>query len=102
LINKFQKLLRNYKMKDPFNGHIAHPILVNEAEVGQYLSTDSKALIRDFGNAIGLNFIEADTKVYMHGFSYNVQGFSTNLKASEQMRDGLVVGTDFSASEVSL
>lgn len=102
LINKFQQLLKNYKMKDPFSGHIKEPILVNESEIGEYLSGDSKALIKDFGNAVGLNFIEADTKVYMHGFAYNVKGFSTNLKASEQTHTGLIIGTDFSASEVSL
>ena len=102
LVSKFRMLLKNYKMKDPFVGEIKEAIVIKEDDIGEYLSGDSKTLMRDFGNAVGLNFIQADTKVSIHGFAYNVKGFSTNLKAQEQTVDGLIVGTDFSADQVNL
>lgn len=102
LIGKFRKLLKNYKMDDPFTGVISGPVIVNEASVGQYLSDETKEFMNDFGNAVGLNVVKGETKVVMHNFSYDVRDFKTNLKASEQAADGLVVGTDFSASEVTL
>jgi hypothetical protein len=102
LISKFRMLLKNYDMKDPFVGKIKEPILVNEASVGEYLPAESRHLMQDFGNAVGLHMLRAETKVWMHGFSYDVRGFKTNLKASEAQQDGLVIGTDFSASDVRL
>lgn len=102
LVDKFRLLLKNYKMKDPFAGKMEAPILVNESEVGSYLSGDSKELLQSFGNAIGLNLIRTETKVWLHGLAYDVKGFKTNLRASEKLADGLMIGTDFSASEVSL
>lgn len=102
LVNKLRLLLKNYKMNDPFSGRFPEAILVNESEIGGMLPASSKNLIRDFGNAVGLNILRADTKIWMHGFAYDVKGFKTNLKASEEIKDGLIIGTDFSASEVSL
>ncbi len=102
LVSKFRLLLKNYKMTDPFVGRFPEPILLNEAVVGNYLPAESKALISDFGNAVGLSILKAETKVWMHGFAYDVKGFKTDLKTSEGGADGLIVGTDFSASEVNL
>ena len=102
LISKFRMLLKNYKMNDPFTGRFPDPILLNESEVGSMLPVASKDLIRDFGNAVGLNILKAETKVWTHGLAYDVKGFKTNLTASEQAADGLLVGTNFSAEEVSL
>lgn len=102
LVRKIRTLLKNYKMTDPFKGSFAQPIMLNESEVGSMLPADSKELIRDFGNAVGLSIVNGQTKVWMHGFAYDVKGFKTDLKASEVQADGLVLGTDFSASEVNL
>jgi hypothetical protein len=102
LVSKFRLLLKNYKMTDPFVGKFPEPILLNEAVVGKYLPAESKGLINDFGNAVGLSILKAQTQVWMHGFAYDVQGFKTDLKASEAKETDLVVGTDFSASEVNL
>lgn len=101
LITKFRTLLKNFKLSDPFSNTLKEPIVISE-KVEQLLSPDSKDLISDFGNAIGLNVLHAETKVALHDFSYDVKGFKTNLKASEPRPDGLVVGTDFSASVVTL
>lgn len=102
LVKKIRTLLKNYKMNDPFVGKFPQAILLNESEVGPLLPDDSKNLIRDFGNAIGLSLLNGKTHVYMHNFAYDVKGFKTDLKASEVLADGLVMGTEFSASEVSL
>ncbi|MFL5809893.1 MAG: hypothetical protein ACJ749_10260, partial [Flavisolibacter sp.] len=83
LVKKFRTLLKNYKMQDPFVGGFVEPIMLNEAEVGSMLPADSKDLIRDFGNAVGLSIVNGQTKVWMHGFSYDVKGFKTDLKATE-------------------
>lgn len=102
LISKFRTMLKNNKMNDPFVGKVTEPILVSEATVGQYLPASSKSFIESFGNAVGLQMIKSETKVWLHGLSYDVKGFKTNLKASQAVADGLVMGTEFSASEVTL
>jgi hypothetical protein len=102
LITKFRTLLKNNNMSDPFSASFKEPILLNEAEIGTMLPATSKELIRDFGNAVGLNLIHAETKVWIHGLAYEVKGFKTNLKALKQEVEGLTVGTDFSADEVSV
>jgi len=102
LVSKFRLLLKNYNMDDPFEGRFPQPIVLDESEVGEFLPAKSKDLIRDFGDAIGLSVLNAKTKIQMQGFSYDVKGFKTDLKASEVLKDGLVIGTDFSASRVSL
>lgn len=102
LVSKFRMLLKNNKMSDPFKGRFKEPILLNESKVGDMLPAESKELIRDFGNAVGLNVLKADTKVWMHGLAYDVKGFKTNLKAHSQAIDGLSIGTDFSAEEIHL
>ena len=102
LVTKFRTLLKNYKITDPFVGRFPQKILLNELQVGNLLPTESKDLIRDFGTSVGLQFLNAETKVWIEDFSYDVKGFKTELKASEQKADGLVLGTAFSASNVGL
>lgn len=102
LVNKLRLLLKNYQMKDPFIGNFPQAVLLNESEVGEFLPASSKNMIRDFGNAVGLNIIKTETKVYMHGFAYEVKGLRADLKETQSLTDGLLVGTDFSASEVNL
>lgn len=102
LISKFRTMLKNNNMNDPFKGKITEPILINESKIGDYLPASSKSFMQSFGNAVGLQMIKSETKVWMHGLSYDVKDFKTNLKASQAVSDGLVMGTEFSASEVGL
>lgn len=101
LVTKFRTLLKNFKMADPFSNKFEEPIVIGE-KVQALLPADSKVFMKDFGNSVGLNILNGETKVSLHGLKYDVKGFKTNLKASDVFADGLVVGTDFSASEVSL
>lgn len=102
LVSKFRRLLKNFNLEDPFIGKISTPLLLNESVISEYLPQDSKDLLSGFGNAVGLSILKAETKVWLHGLSYDVKGFKTDLKATETLKDGLVIGTDFSASEVNL
>lgn len=102
LISKFRVLLKNYKVADPFNNRFDAPIVVSEDVVGNYLPEESKGLIQDFGDAVGLNVLKAKTKVTLHGLAYDVSGFKTNMKAAQKASDGLILGTNFSASEVNV
>jgi hypothetical protein len=102
LITKLRLLLKNYKMDDPFVGNFPGKLLVKEANVGQLLPSSSKNLISSLGDAIGLSLLQSETKVFLEDFSYDVKGFKTDLKDSVSYKDGLLVDTHFSASEVNL
>jgi hypothetical protein len=102
IVAKFQGLVKEYKLNDPFRGSFPGRTLVNETVIGPLLPLESKELISDFGNAIGLRTVDSETKVWIEDFQYEVKGFRSQLKASEKEADGLVIGTDFSASEISL
>jgi hypothetical protein len=102
LVGKLRTLLKNYNMADPFKGEFPGALILNESKLGPLLPQESINLIRDFGNVVGLHFLETDTKVVMKDFSYEVKGFKTDIKANEKLNDGLSIGTDFSASEVNL
>jgi hypothetical protein len=102
LVTKFRTLIKNYNMTDPFSGNFPGNITLNESKLGSLLPEESKGLIRDFGNVIGLHFLETDTKVVMKDFRYDVKGFKTDIQANEKLLDGLSIGTNFSASEITL
>jgi hypothetical protein len=102
LITKFRKLLNNYKINDPFSIRYNRPILLNESLLGSLLPEKSRVFAQDFGNAIGLDFIKSETRVSVHGFNYDIKGFKTDLKTSSHQADGLIVESEFSASEVFL
>lgn len=101
LFSRFRTLAKNFKMSDPFSNRFPGPIEVDK-KVEELLPESSKAFLKDFGHAIGLNVLHAETKVTLHDFFYDVRGFKTNLRASEPLADGLIVGTDVSASMVAL
>lgn len=102
LINKFRLLMHNYGVQDPFKARFSETIVITEASLGEYLPDDALPLINDLGNVIGLRLTNAQTKVHMHGFGYEVKDFRTNLKSAQELPDGLIISTDFSASEISL
>ena len=102
LVTKFRGLAKSYSMSDPFSGNFPGKTLVNETIIGPLLPEESKELLRDFGNAVGLRLVDSETKVWVEDFQYDVKGFKSQLKASQLERDGIVLGTEFSASEVVL
>lgn len=102
LVTKFRSLAKGFNMSDPFSGNFPGRTLVNETVIGPLLSDDSKDLLKDFGNAVGLRIIESETKVWVEDFQYDVKGFKSQLKASQLEQDGIILGTEFSASEVRL
>ena len=102
LVRKFRLLMENYGVSDPFKGRFNETMTILDSKVGHLLPDDSKELMRDFGNAIGLNLSGADTKVQLHGLFYDIKDFKTNLKKLEDHVDGLSLSTDLSASEVEL
>ncbi len=102
LINKLRLLMSNHGVQDPFKARFNETIIITEANLGEYLPSDALPLINDLGNVIGLRLTNAQTKVEMQGFNYEVKDFRTNLKSAQELSDGLVIATDFSASEISL
>lgn len=102
LINKLRLLMSNHGVQDPFKARFTETIVLTEASLGEYLPNDALPLMNDLGNVIGLRLANAQTKVEMQGFNYEVKDFRTNLKSAQELSDGLVIATDFSASEISL
>lgn len=102
LVKKLRTLLINHNLKDPFTGSFPGPMIVNESEINEYLPDDSKELIETFGNSVGLNILKTKTQVTLHDLKYDVKGFKTNLNSGESTTDGLTMGLNLSASEVSL
>lgn len=102
LVSKFRVLMNNYGVQDPFKARFDGSIVVSEATVGEFLSDESLPLVNDLGNVIGLRLVNSQTKVEMHGFNYEVKDFRTDLKSAQEETDGLVISTDFSASEITL
>lgn len=103
LIDKLRTLLVNFKLPDPFHIKVTDkPVVFDEALIGEFVPADSKAFIRDFGQIIGLEILKAKTNVSMHGFEYEVKNFTTDIKAGHREKDGLIVTTDLSASELNL
>ena len=102
LVAKLRTVLKNHNIADPFKGNFRGAMVVNESEINGLLPADSKELLQTFGDSVGLNILRAKTKVTLHDVSYEVKGFKTNLRASEATQDGLIMGTDISASDISL
>lgn len=101
-VKKMKVFLKNHNLNDPFNGKIEKAIIVDADEMGELLPSDSKLLLSDFGNAVGINIIKSDTKVWLEGLTYEVHGFKTNLKITEKIgrRVSLIAG--FTADEVAI
>lgn len=102
LVLKVRRLLKNFGYEDPFKNKLAAPIEISDLVVSDYLSKDSKLLINDIGNVIGLNLIQGTTKVSIEGLSYDVEQFKMGLKATRKESDGLVIASDFLASKVDV
>lgn len=102
LVSKVRRLLKNYGISDPFKQKINEPIVVSESLIEGYLNPQSKELVSELGNLVGLNILRAKTKVTLYGLSYDIKDFKTELKATEEHKDGLVIASDFSASQLNV
>ncbi len=102
LIGKVRRLLKNYKIDDPFAVKFQKDFVVSETLLNNYLPDSSKTLITDLGNVLGMNILKGETKIVLSGLAYDIKNFKTDLKASEVKNDGLVIASDFSASELLL
>jgi hypothetical protein len=71
-----------------------------DTTAGTFLPASSRAIVRDFGNVLGLDFFNAKTKVSLHGFEYEVKGFKTDLKALENNGGDFRAKIALSASEI--
>ena len=102
LVLKVRRLLKNFGYEDPFKNKLDAPVEISDLVVSDYLSKDSKLLINDIGNAIGLNLVQGTTKVSIEGLSYDVEQFKMGLKATRKEADGLVIASDFLASKINV
>ncbi|HXH76356.1 MAG TPA: hypothetical protein VNJ08_15400 [Bacteriovoracaceae bacterium] len=102
LVTKFRQAMKNYNIDDPFSGKFRGPMLISEFTLGAILPAHTLPLVNDMGNVIGLKLVKTETKVELFDLAYDIKGFKTDLRATEQMSDGLVLDTDFSASELFL
>lgn len=102
LISKYRQFLKNYNLSDPFSAKIEEAFLVNESKFNEFLPPSSKKFINTIGNALGLGFFNAKTEFWLHGLSYDVSGFKTDLKSSQQLADGVVIETDLYAEKLKL
>ncbi len=102
LISRLRVLVSNFGILDPFKLKLDGPLTVREATLGQMLPAQSRTLLSGLGNALGLDFLNGRTNVSLNGFSYNVEGFKTDLRATELTSDGIILKTDISASDIHL
>lgn len=102
LVLKVRRLLKNFGYADPFKSKLEGPIEISDLVVSDYLSKDSKLLINDIGNAVGLSLVQGTTKVSIEGLAYDVEQFKMGLKATRKEVDGLVISSDFLASKVNV
>ena len=100
LVAKIRKILSNFEVLDPFKYSYDGDLVIGPTEAKTLLPASSKKLLTDLGNVLGLDFFKAQAQASMHGFSYEVKGFKTDMKASENIGSDLVIKTNLSASEV--
>jgi hypothetical protein len=99
-VTKVRNLLEEYGAPDPFKRQIDGPMMLLESRIGDYLKPDSRELVRDLGNVLGLNVLRAQTQVSLQGLDYEIKNFKTEVRAAEETSDGIVIQSGFSASEI--
>lgn len=102
LVLKVRRLMKNFGFEDPFKNKFDKPIEISELIISDYLSKESKLLINDIGETLGVNLVQGITKVSIEGLSYDIEKFKMGLKASRKEVDGLVISSDFFASRVDI
>lgn len=100
LVSKIRRLLRNYGYNDPFRNKIDKPLTVVEAEVGDYLNPEAKELLAELGGMLEMDFLNGKAQVVVHGLRYDIKGFKTDLKLTDEKNNGVTIAADFAASNV--
>ena len=100
LVSKIRRLLRNYGYNDPFRNKIEKPLTVVEAEVGDYLNPEAKELLAELGGMLEMDFLNGKAQVVVHGLRYDIKGFKTDLKLTDEKNNGVTIAADFAASNV--
>lgn len=102
LISKMRKMLKNNGVADPFTMKMTEPLVVTDNIIESYLDEDGRNFINNLGNLLGLDILKGKTKVVIHGLEYDIKDFRVNLKAYEEERDGITIGSDFTSSKINL
>lgn len=100
LVSKIRRLLRNYGQADPFRNKFQQPLTVYESEVLKYLNPSAKELLSELSTMLGMEILNGKAQVVVHGLRYDIKGFKTDLKLTDEKHDGVTVSADFAASNV--
>lgn len=100
LVQKVRRLMVNYGYGDPFKSAVESEITILDATADQLVSPQSKALVRDLGQMIGLELLNTRSRIKIKNFQYDVGSITTDLKTSHRSRDGLIIDGDFATSNV--
>jgi hypothetical protein len=101
LVNKIRRYMKINDMGDPFNARFQEAMVI-KADLAQYLNEDSQDLMQNLGDIIGLNLLKTSTQFTIEGMNYKIDDFKTDLKTTEQLKDGISLAMDFSAADVKL
>jgi len=100
LVSRLRRFMSNSKEPDVFRHKFKEPIVVTESNVGSFLNTEGKDLLTGIGKLLEMDFLNTQTTVTLHGFSYDILGFKTTVNTAENTRSGVSVDGEFSASRV--
>jgi hypothetical protein len=102
LINRYKAFCKSLGIKDPFSRRLDKPILLTKSRLNSLLPDGLKDVLNSFGNSLGLNILQTETSVWVHGVSYDVKDLKTNIFVHGQEKDGIVLGADFMAREIRI
>lgn len=102
LVSRIRKLMKNIGEPDPFRQKFTEPMTVSEGVVDEFLTPEARELLTDLGHMLEMDFLNGKTKVTLHGFRYEVNGFKNDVQATEDKAEGLSIASDFSASKVQV
>ncbi len=101
VVNKIRRYMKINDMGDPFVARFEEPLVI-KADLTQYLNEDSQDLMQNLGDTIGLNLLKTTTQFTVQGLNYKIDDFKTDLKTTEELKDGISLSMDFSAADVKL
>lgn len=101
VVNKIRRYMKVNNMGDPFVARFEEPLVIN-ADLTKYLNEDSQDLMHNLGDTIGMNLLKTTTQFTIQGLNYKIDDFKTDLKTTEELKDGIALAMDFSAADVKL
>lgn len=104
LISNIRTLLKNKGRSDPFSKKFPAPKTVFKSEVEKFLTPSSRELLDELGKLLEMDFLKGQAKVVVHGLSYDVSNFRTNLtlKAEDPTKEEVTMTSEFYASKVAV